>query len=122
MRLMVRRKACRCSQSRPSSQCPSPPSVGWTGGVVASGYCDISGRNSTNAGAVSAGTKSCILEQSPASVLHVQGQQDRFLGRDSIFEEKNWGFGTSWRVMKLSGKMLCRCIASVILPEHVAPL
>lgn len=24
--------------------------------------------------------------------------------------------------MKLSGRMLCRCFASVVLPEHVAPL
>ena len=25
-------------------------------------------------------------------------------------------------MMKLSGRMLCRCFASVVLPEHVAPL
>jgi hypothetical protein len=79
MCLMVCRKSCRCGQSRLLLWCPSPPSIWWTSGVVALGYCYIGRHNSTNTGAVSMGTQSCILEQSPASVLHAQGQQDRLL-------------------------------------------
>jgi len=29
---------------------------------------------------------------------------------------------TSWCMMKLPGRILCRCFARVVLPEHVAPL
>jgi hypothetical protein len=63
--------------------------------------------------------KSCVLKQSPASVCAGVSRTDDFW-RD--FEKGVGGYSTSWWIMKLPGRSLCRCFARVVLPEHVAPL